>query len=118
MYFQLASYPPIFIKQDGFMGAPQPFPSKSSLDRPILIMPQNESLPKRLTRIYYEDGAMEALKEAERETKGHPANHILRGLCYGLTKFKELNHFLWPYMNNQNVQNLGDFSQTRYLLAK
>lgn len=77
------------------------------------MMPQNESLAKRLTRIYHEEGTIEALKQAELHTQGQPINHILRGLYFGLTKLKEVNRFLWPYTNNQNVQSLGDFSQTR-----
>lgn len=95
------------------MGAGQMYASKSNLDRPILMMPQNESLAKRLTRIYHEEGTIEALREAEQRTQGQPINHILRALCIGLTKLKQVNHFLWPYRNNQNLQSLGDFSQTR-----
>lgn len=101
------------IRQEGLIGASQPFPSKSNLDRPILMMPQNETLAKRLTRIYHEEGTIEVLREAERHTQGQPINHMFRGLYFGLTKLKQINHFLWPYTNNQNVQNLGDFSQTR-----
>lgn len=107
---QLSNYPPICVRADG---GGQLFQSKSNLDRPILMMPQNESLAKRLTRIYHEEGTIEALKQAELHTQGQPINHILRGLYFGLTKLKEVNRFLWPYTNNQNVQSLGDFSQTR-----
>lgn len=77
------------------------------------MTPQNEPLPKRLARICYENGPIEALNEAEQKTKGQKINYILRSVCYGLDKLKQFNNFLWPYMDSQDLKNLSEFSQTR-----
>lgn len=88
-------------------------PSKFHLDRPILITPQNEPLPKRLARILFEEGPINALQEAEQKTHGQKINYLFKGLCYGLNKVKQFNHMIWPYTDNQNIDILSEYSQTR-----
>lgn len=95
------------------IGSSQAISARFNLDRPILMTPRNEALPKRLARICFEEGPVEALNEAEQKTKGQNINYIFRGLCYGLAKVKQFNHFLWPYADSQEVKNLNEFSQTR-----
>lgn len=112
---QLATYPEIYIRREGLIGSMHsiPFGSKYNLDRAILITPQNESLAKRLARIFFEDGPVEALREAELQTQDQPINHLFRGLNYALDKFRQFNQVFWPYKNNQNFDNLSEFVQTR-----
>lgn len=45
-------------------------PSKLYLDRQILITPENEPMAKRLARIFFEDGPIAAIQEAEEKTHG------------------------------------------------
>lgn len=78
------------------------------------MVPQNEPLPKRLVRIYFENGLSDALSEAEQHTKGRNINYLFRGLCFGLTKFKQLNKLIWPYTDSQDLKNLIEYSQTRF----
>lgn len=106
-------YPTIFIKQEGIIGLSQTVSTKSNLDRPILMTPQNEPLAKRLARICFEEGPIEALSEAEAKTRGQNINHVFRGLNYFLAKVKQFNHLLWPYTDNHDLKNLSEFSQTR-----
>lgn len=112
---QLAAYPPIYIKREALIGSSQAIPARFNLDRPILMTPRNEPLPKRLARICFEEGPVQALNEADQKTKGQNINFIFRGLCYCLAKAKQFNHFLWPYMDSQDLKNLNDYSQTRYV---
>lgn len=109
---QLASYPTIYIRRE-LIGTSQAIPTRFNLDRPILMTPQNEPLPKRLARICFENGPVEALNEAEQKTKGHNINYIFRGLNFGLEKLKQINHFLWPYLDTEDLKNLSEYSQTR-----
>lgn len=88
-------------------------PSKVHLDRQFLIAPQNEPLAKRLARICCEDGPIAALQEAEEKTHGQKINYLFRTLCFILTKAKQINRLLWPYIDNENVVILNEFSQTR-----
>lgn len=88
-------------------------PSKLYLDRQILIAPQNEPVAKRLARILFEDGPIAALREAEEKTHGQKINYLLRGLWFALTKAKQFNQLIWPYVDNQNMDILSEFSQTR-----
>lgn len=96
------------------LGATHAIHSKFMLERPILITPQNEPLAKRLARIFFEEGPIDALREAEQKTQGQKINYIFRGLCFALTKLKEINHLVWPYTDNQNIDVLSVYSQTRY----
>lgn len=110
---QLASYPSIYIKRDGLVGFTHA-PSKLHLDGQILIAPQNEPLLKRLARVCFEEGPIAALQEAEEKTHGHKINYLLRGLCFISTKAKQFNQLIWPYIDNQNLDILNQYSQTRY----
>lgn len=113
LFLQSAAYPPIYIKREGLMGATHAIPSKFMLDRPILITPQNEPLAKRLARILFEEGPIEALREAEQKTQDQKINYVFRGLSFALTKLKQFNHMIWPYADNQNINVLNEYSQTR-----
>lgn len=110
---QLAAYPPIYIRREGLIGSTHAIPTKFHLDRPILMTPINEPLAKRLTRICFEEGPIDALREAEEKTHGQKINYLLRGLCFALTKVKQFNQLIWPYTDNQNVDILNEYSQTR-----
>ncbi|XP_031625036.1 aladin [Contarinia nasturtii] len=112
---KLATYPDIYIRREGLIGSTHsiPFGSRYNLDRAILITPQNEPLPKRLARIFFEEGPTEALREAELQTQDQPINYLFRGLNFALCKLKHLNQIFWPYRNNENVNNLSEFVQTR-----
>lgn len=101
------------MKREGLIGTTHAIPSKFMLDRPILITPQNEPLAKRLARIFLEEGPIDALREAEQKTQGQKINYVFRGLCFALTKLKEFNHMIWPYSDNQNIDILNEYSQTR-----
>lgn len=78
-----------------------------------MITPQNEPLPKRLARILFEEGPISALHEAEQKTHGQKINYLFKGLCYSLNKVKQFNHMIWPYTDNQNMDILSEYSQTR-----
>lgn len=107
-------YPEIFIKEETIFGALNyKSSSKWKLDQPILMTPQNEPLVKRLVRVCFEEGPIDALSEAEEKTRGQNINYIFRSLCYSLSKIKQFNHFLWPYTDNQDLKNLSKYSQTR-----
>lgn len=110
---QLASYPEIYIRREGLIGSTHAIPSRFHPDRPILITPQNEPLAKRLARIFFEEGPIDALREAEQKTQGQKINYVLRGLLIALTKFKQFNRLIWPYTDNQNLDILSVYSQTR-----
>lgn len=110
---KLSAYPPIHIKREGLIGSTHAIPSRFMLDRPILITPQNEPLAKRLARILFEDGPIDALREAEQKTQGQKINYVFRGLFFAMTKLKQFNHMIWPYADNQNVDILSEYSQTR-----
>lgn len=88
-------------------------PSKLYLDRQILITPENEPMAKRLARIFFEDGPIAAIQEAEEKTHGQKINYLFRGLWLVLTKAKQFNQLIWPYIDNQNMDILNEFSQTR-----
>lgn len=88
-------------------------PSKLYLDRQILITPENEPMAKRLARIFFEDGPIAAIQEAEEKTHGQKINYLFRGLWFVLTKAKQFNQLIWPYIDNQNMDILNEFSQTR-----
>lgn len=109
----MAAYPPIYIKREGLIGSSHAVPSKFQIDRPILIAPQNEPLAKRLARICFEEGPINALHEAEEKTHGQKINYLFRGLCFVMTKAKQFNQLIWPYANNQNMNILTEYSQTR-----
>lgn len=112
-HLQLASYPEIYIRREGLIGATHAIPSRFQLDRPILITPRNEPLAKRLARIFFEEGPIDALREAEQKTQGQKINYLLRGLLIGFTKVKQFNSLLWPYTDNQDLDILSEYSQTR-----
>lgn len=90
-------------------------PSKLYLDRQhdVLITPQNEPIAKRLARICFEEGPIAALQEAEEKTHGQKVNYLFRSLWFILTKAKQFNQLIWPYIDNQNLDILNEFSQTR-----
>lgn len=83
------------------------------MDRQILITPRNEPLAKRLARICFEEGPIDALREAEEKTHGQKINYLFRGLSFILTKAKQFNQLIWPYTDNQNINILTEYSQTR-----
>lgn len=87
-------------------------PSKLYSDRAVLIAPQNEPIAKRLARICFEDGPIAALQEAEEKTHGQKINYLFRSLCFVLTKAKQFNQLIWPYIDNQNIDILNEYSQT------
>lgn len=88
-------------------------PSKLYSVRQVWTVSNNEPLAKRLTRIFYESGPIAALQEAEEKTHGQKINYLFRSLCFILTKAKQFNQLIWPYIDNQNIDILNEFSQTR-----
>lgn len=109
----MASYPEIYIRREGLIGTTHAIPSKFHLDRKILITPQNEPLAKRLARIFLEEGPIDALREAEHKTQGQKINYLFRGLLIALNKAKQFNGLIWPYADNQDLDILSVYSQTR-----
>lgn len=111
--FQLAAYPPIYLKREGLIGSTHTLPSKFQFDRPFIIAPQNEPLAKRLARICFEEGPLNALREAKEKTHGQKINYLFHGLSFVMTKAKQFNQLIWPYADNQNINILTEYSQTR-----
>lgn len=79
-----------------------------------MITPQNEPFAKRLARIFFEEGPIDALREAEQKTQGQRINYLFRGLLVALKNAKQFNGLIWPYADIQNLDILSEYSQTRY----
>lgn len=87
-------------------------PTTLASDRKILMAPVNESLIKRLTRIYFEEGLDEVLEEIETRTANSPKQQFaLKCAKYIVERSKQLNSFINP--RNEGTRLIEEFSQTR-----
>lgn len=110
MINQVSAYPPIKIKRETGIGVP--IAPTTSSDRRILITPTNESLFKRLTRIYCEEGLNEVIDDIESRITNSPIQQfILKYFKYAFEGSKHLNSLINP--RNESNRLIGEFAQTR-----
>lgn len=77
------------------------------------MTPTNETLFKRLSRIYFEEGLEELLAEIEARTLNSPRQQfILKCVKYFVDRSKQLNSFINP--RNEGTRLIEEFAQTRY----
>lgn len=89
-------------------------PTKYGVDHKILMTPANETLPKRLTRIYFEEGINEVLKDADERTVQYPiVNTIVKCLRFLTDKARQMNTLIWPYLHDRELNLIANYSQTR-----
>lgn len=108
---QISAYPAIRIKRETGIGVPIA-PTALASDRKILMAPANETLFKRLTRIYFEEGLDEVIEEIETRAADSPRRQfILKCVKFVLEKSKQVNSLMNP--RNQDSRLIEQFSQTR-----
>lgn len=109
---ELSSFPEINIGRELFHHA-------SVLvreDRRTLMVPVNETLVKRITRTFFEEGPVEALQEAANDNNGQ-YNAIIGSLArYVLVMIgcgNRIKYFLKPHLKEQGVDSIGKYTQTK-----
>lgn len=86
-------------------------------DRRTLMVPVNETLVKRITRTFFEEGPVEALQEAASEDNGQ-YNAIVGSLARYLLVLigcgNRVKYFLKPHLKGQQgVDSIGKYTQTK-----
>lgn len=109
----MSSYPEIQISRDLFHHA------SSNLfrdDRRTVLVPVNESMIKRITRLYFEDGLTEALNEAINPTNSSQqpiVSTIAKCALRILEMGQRVQLIFRPHYKDQSVESIGKFSQAR-----
>lgn len=112
---QLNSYPEISINRDALHLHPGSYPGYGRDDnRPILMRPANESMVKRLTRTFFEDGFLQVLNEAHNAPDSNPIVRSIAGYMKRLfDATAQVNTFFCPYFRERNVASVSKFFETR-----
>ncbi|XP_065086100.1 aladin-like [Ochlerotatus camptorhynchus] len=109
---QLAGYPEINIGRELFHHAAVHLRENHR----TLMVPVNETLIKRITRTFFEEGAVEALNEAA-NIDSHQYNPIVGSLSrYLLTLIgvgNRVKFFFKPHLKEQGVHCVGKYTQTK-----
>ncbi|XP_055586621.1 aladin-like isoform X2 [Uranotaenia lowii] len=105
----LLSYPEINIGRELFHHAG----IHQREDRRTLMIPVNETLIKRLSRTFFEEGSVEALNVAA-NTSANPILSSLARYALVLVDFgNRVKYFLKPHLKEQGVDSVGKYTQTR-----
>jgi len=82
------------------------------------MMPVYEPLLKKITRTFVEDGFVEALNVATAKADNSGSSKIISSfakyLLYVINTGRKVKIFFRPYLNEQGIQSIAKFSQTRY----
>lgn len=109
---QLLSYPEINIGRELFHHAAVHLRE----DHRTLMVPVDETLIKRITRTFFEEGAVEALKEAA-NSGSHQYNPIVGSLSRYLLALvgvgNRIKFFFKPHLKERGVDCVGKYTQTK-----
>ncbi|XP_058442819.1 aladin-like isoform X2 [Malaya genurostris] len=109
---KLLSYPEINIGRELFHHAA----THIREDRRTIMMPVNETLLKRITRTFFEEGTVEALKEAANyaSTQYNPLiGSIARYMLIVVSIGNHIKLFLKPHLKDQGIDSVAKYSQTK-----
>lgn len=85
-------------------------------NRRTIMVPVNETLIKRITRTFFEEGPVEALNEAANSNSQH-YNVFLGSLARYMLVLVDVGNsikfFLKPHLKEQGVGSVGKYTQTR-----
>ncbi|XP_053688207.1 aladin isoform X1 [Sabethes cyaneus] len=108
----LLSYPEINIGRELFHHAS----THNRENRRTIMVPVNETLLKRVTRTFFEEGLVEALNEATSSGNdqynpfiGSVARYLLVLVNVG----NRVKFFLKPHLKEQGIDSIGKYTQTR-----
>lgn len=78
-----------------------------------MILPVNESLLKKFTRVFFEDGIEESLRVLE-QSDSKLLSSVSKGFLQFLNIGQRVNLFLYPHLKETGIESYGkNFSQTR-----
>lgn len=108
----LLNYPEINISRELFQSSTHLLDDNRSL-----MLPVQESLAKRISRKFFEEGFVEALNEANSNSEQNPVvRPILKYVLLIVELFTKAKLFISPHLREQGVASIEKYSQTRMLL--
>ncbi|XP_058812233.1 aladin-like [Topomyia yanbarensis] len=110
--YNLLSYPEINIGRELFHHAA----THIREDRRTIMVPVNETLLKRITRTFFEEGPVEALNEAANcvnEQYNPLIGSLARYMLVLVNIGNRIKFFLKPHLKEQGIDSVGKFTQTK-----